>query len=51
MIVYKLYSENTIEEKVIDLQNRKKELFRNLFSKKSSNISISKEDLQFLLEK
>ena len=51
VFVYKLYSENSIEEKVLELQTIKKELFEALFSEslKKSEL-ITRDQLMKLLE-
>lgn len=47
---YKMVSLGTIEEKIIQLQEKKSELFDNLIASDSASIkSISEEDVQFIL--
>ena len=47
----KLMCENTIEEKIIELQAKKKDLIDSLISKDDKSItSISKEDIKFILD-
>lgn len=49
--VIKLMCENTIEEKIIELQAKKKDLIDSLISKDDKSItSISKEDIKFILD-
>lgn len=49
--VYKLYSRKSIEEKVLELQDSKKELYDSLIHSSSSFLSaLSEDDLDFLLE-
>ena len=49
--VIKLMCENTIEEKIIELQEKKKDLIDSLISKDDKSItSISKEDIKFILD-
>ena len=51
VFVYKLVAKDTIEDKVIHLQQRKKELFDQLFNEgKNSGRSISKDELMTLLD-
>ncbi len=48
--VIKLMCENTIEEKVIELQNKKKDLIDSLISNDDKSItSMSKDDIKFIL--
>ncbi len=47
--VYKLISENTVEENVIYLQNKKKELAQEILSDSDKMTKLTKEDLMFLL--
>lgn len=48
--VYKLYCRKSIEEKVLELQDSKKELYDSLIHSSSSFLStLSEEDLDFLL--
>lgn len=47
--VYKLISENTVEENVIYLQNAKKELAQEILSDSDKMTKLTKEDLMFLL--
>jgi non-specific serine/threonine protein kinase len=48
--VIKLMCENTIEEKIIELQNKKKDLIDSLISKDDKSItSMSKDDIKFIL--
>lgn len=49
VFVYKLYSEGTIESKVLDLQKKKMDLFQGIFDGSTSHTKISKEDLIELL--
>lgn len=49
VFVYKLYSEGTIESKVLDLQKKKMDLFQGIFDSSTLNTKISKEDLIALL--
>ncbi len=49
--VYKMITKGTIEEKILDLQNRKKELFENLIEGGSGVLkSLTIDDLKNLLE-
>ena len=49
--VYKLYCRKSIEEKVLELQDSKKELYDSLIHSSSSFLSaLSKDDLDFLLD-
>lgn len=49
--VYKLYCHGSIEEKVLELQDSKRELYDSLIHSSSSFLSsLSKEDLDFLLD-
>ena len=42
--------ENTIEEKIIELQNKKKDLIDSLISKDDKSItSMSQDDIKFIL--
>jgi SNF2 family DNA or RNA helicase len=51
VFVYKLYSENSIEEKVLELQAIKKELFDNIFGEGMKNSgNITREQIKKLLE-
>ena len=47
--VYKLVSQNTVEENVIYLQNKKKELAEEILSDSDKMTKLTKEDLMFLL--
>ena len=48
--VIKLMCENTIEEKIIELQNKKKDLIDSLISKDDKSItSMSQDDIKFIL--
>ncbi|MES0492097.1 MAG: SNF2-related protein [Leptospirales bacterium] len=50
VFVYKLYSENSIEEKVLELQNQKKQIFDALFGEKiESTGKITRDQLTALL--
>lgn len=52
VFVYKLYSENSIEEKVLELQTIKKELFNSLFGENiSKSAPVTREQLMQLLER
>ncbi len=47
---YKLITKNTIEEKILALQEQKKELFENLIGTDSASIkSLNEEDISFIL--
>jgi len=49
--VYKLILKNTIEEKIVQLQNRKKELFDSIIREGETDITkMSKEEIMSLLE-
>ncbi|MDH4262773.1 MAG: DEAD/DEAH box helicase [Spirochaetia bacterium] len=51
VFVYKLYSENSIEEKVIELQSIKKEIFENIFGDSMKNSEkITRDQIKKLLE-
>lgn len=48
--IYKLICHDTIEEKVIKLQESKKELYKNIINENDDNIrNISDEDIKFIL--
>ena len=48
--VIKLIAENTIEENILELQNKKKDLIDSLISNDDSSITnMSKEDIKFIL--
>jgi SNF2 family DNA or RNA helicase len=47
---YKLITKGTIEEKILQLQEQKKELFENLIGSDSASIkSLNQEDIDFIL--
>ncbi len=47
---YKLITQNTIEEKILVLQNKKSELFDSVISSDSASVkSLSEEDIDFIL--
>jgi len=47
---YKLIAKGSIEEKILELQNMKKELFENLISSDGASIkSLDEEDIEFVL--
>ncbi len=47
---YKLITKGTIEEKILELQEKKKELFENLIGSDSASIkSLNQEDIDFIL--
>ena len=52
--VIKLITKGTIEEKIVELQNRKKELIDNMINENLSNAqmlaSISEEEIIYLLQ-
>ena len=52
--VIKLITKGTIEEKIVELQNRKKELIDNMINDNLSNAqmlsSISEEEIIYLLQ-
>jgi SNF2 family DNA or RNA helicase len=51
VFVYKLYSQNSIEEKVLELQNLKKEMFNALFGEKMlATGKISRDQLRKLID-
>ncbi|MEM9340029.1 MAG: DEAD/DEAH box helicase, partial [Bacteroidota bacterium] len=50
VICYKLIAQDTIEEKILLLQNRKSELFDSVISSDTSSVkSLSEEDIDFIL--
>ena len=49
VFVYKLVSENTVEEKIIAMQAKKKQLMESLFTGNNKKTSITKADLTVLL--
>ncbi len=50
VFVYKLIMKNSIEEKVLLLQNKKKKLFNDIFDTTDTRIkNLTKEDIEFLL--
>jgi len=50
VLAYKLITQNTIEEKILQLQQVKKELFDNIIESDSSSMkSLSEEDIDFIL--
>ena len=51
LFVYRLYSKDTVEERVLELQTKKKALFNSLFTEESSAAStISREELIRMLQ-
>jgi SNF2 family DNA or RNA helicase len=49
--VYRLISEDTIEERISNLQNTKKELFSNIIESETEPFSnLSWEDIKYLFE-
>lgn len=49
--VIKLIGEDTIEQRVIELQNKKKDLIKDLISEDESSLTnLSKEDISFILD-
>ncbi len=51
VFVYKLIVENTVEEKILTLQAKKKNLVEGLLSEKqNAGTKLSKEDIEFLFE-
>ena len=51
MFVYKLITSGTVEEKILTLQTRKKELAENLFSESGKGASaLTQDDLSALFE-
>ena len=50
VLAYKLITQNTIEEKILQLQQVKKELFDNIIESDSSSLkSLSEDDINFIL--
>ena len=51
VFVYKLVTKGTVEEKILDMQQRKKELMDGLFSDKTtSKLELTEQDLQGLFD-
>ena len=49
---YRIIAKNTIEEKILELQNRKKDLFASVISTDSQAMkNLTVEDINYLLEK
>ncbi len=48
--VYKLIVENSIEEKVLELQKKKRDLIERVITGEKMGKKITKEDLEYLLE-
>jgi non-specific serine/threonine protein kinase len=47
--VYKLIAKDTIEEKILLLQDRKRELVENILAGESIGKELTREDLEYLL--
>ena len=50
VFVYKLITEHTVEEKILELQERKQALADNVYQGKSEAISLTQDDLSDLFE-
>ena len=50
VFVYKLITRGTIEEKILDLQQKKRALYEGILQSAPSSLQISQEDLTLLLE-
>lgn len=48
VFVYKLITENTVEEKILQLQQRKQELAQSVYENKDAATGLTQEDLQAL---
>ena len=51
VFIHKLITKGTIEEKIIELQERKKSLSEAILEETNKNTSITKEDILFLLDR
>jgi SNF2 family DNA or RNA helicase len=50
VLAYKLITKGTIEEKILQLQEKKKEIFENIIGSDSASIkSLSQSDIEFML--
>lgn len=49
MIAFRLMTIGTIEERIMELQEKKRDLLKNVLDEGSFNSSLTKEDLEFLL--
>ncbi|WP_423064306.1 SNF2-related protein [Candidiatus Paracoxiella cheracis] len=49
VFVYKLVAENTVEEKILEMQEKKQSLMTALFSGETNKAKLNKKDLEFLL--
>jgi len=49
VVAFRLVAEGTIEERIIELQQRKQELVKNVLEAEAFNRALTREDLEFLL--
>jgi len=49
VFVYKLITRGTIEEKILDLQQKKRALYEGILQSAPSTLKISQEDIEHLL--
>jgi SNF2 family DNA or RNA helicase len=50
VLAFRLVSVNTIEDRILELQERKRDLVKNILEAESFNRSLTREDFDFLLQ-